>query len=215
MSTKGCDSSWDFNYTSRMVALVSGGYKFIGRYLNHCDGVRNGLTAAEAERISNSGVYIISLYEADAGTSISHFTRANGIADAEDAIALAKNLGISKIYPIFFCVDVDVTKSQYTSNVEPYIEGMLSVMEEAGYKPGIYGPKPVCKKFRGSHKATERYTFVCDNDWGKSGWSATEQDFDDWSLRQYDWNKTLEGASPVVIDECEAKSIGTAGGWLL
>ena len=76
-------------------------------------------------------------------------------------------------------------------------------------------PKPVCKKFRGSHKATERYTFVCDNDWGKSGWSATEQDFDDWSLRQYDWNKTLEGASPVVIDECEAKSIGTAGGWLL
>lgn len=100
-----------------------------------------------------------------------------------------------------------MTKSQYTSNVEPYIEGMLSVMEEAGYKPGIYGPKPVCKKFRGSHKATERYTFVCDNDWGKSGWSATEQDFDDWSLRQYDWNKTLEGASPVVIDECEAKSI--------
>ena len=38
MSTKGCDSSWDFNYTSRMVALVSGGYKFIGRYLNHCGG---------------------------------------------------------------------------------------------------------------------------------------------------------------------------------
>lgn len=41
---KGCDSSWDFDYKSRVDALVDEGYTFIGRYLNHSAGVRNGLT---------------------------------------------------------------------------------------------------------------------------------------------------------------------------
>lgn len=40
---KGCDSSWDFDYKSRVDALVDGGYTFIGRYLNHSAGVRNSL----------------------------------------------------------------------------------------------------------------------------------------------------------------------------
>lgn len=72
---KGCDSSWDFDYKSRVDALVDGGYTFIGRYLNHSAGVRNGLTVSEANRLSNAGVFICALYESDSGTSISHFTR--------------------------------------------------------------------------------------------------------------------------------------------
>lgn len=79
---KGCDSSWDFDYKSRVDALVDEGYTFIGRYLNHSAGVRNGLTVSEANRLSNAGVFICALYESDSGTSISHFTRSNGIADS-------------------------------------------------------------------------------------------------------------------------------------
>lgn len=55
---KGCDSSWDFDYKSRVDALVDGGYTFIGRYLNHSAGVRNGLTVSEANRLSNAGVFM-------------------------------------------------------------------------------------------------------------------------------------------------------------
>ena len=55
---KGCDSSWDFDYKSRVDALVDEGYTFIGRYLNHSAGVRNGLTVSEANRLSNAGVFI-------------------------------------------------------------------------------------------------------------------------------------------------------------
>ena len=62
---KGCDSSWDFDYKSRVDALVDEGYTFIGRYLNHSAGVRNGLTVSEATRLSNAGVFICALYESD------------------------------------------------------------------------------------------------------------------------------------------------------
>lgn len=217
MATKGCDSSWDFNYTSRMVALVSGGYKFIGRYLNHCVDVRNGLTQAEVERISTSGTYIFSLYEADDGDDIDHFTRANGIADAEDAVALARNIGMPEgIYPIYFCIDTEVWKSQMNTHIYPYVQGILSVLNNTGYKLGIYGPIPVCKAIRGTYSALERYMMICDNDWGeRKDWSASELQFDDWNIRQYKWNQPLSGASPVVVDECEAPSIGTAGCWIL
>ena len=147
---KGCDSSWDFDYKSRVDALVDGGYTFIGRYLNHSAGVRNGLTVSEANRLSNAGVFICALYESDSGTSISHFTRSNGIADAREAISLAEDLGMPTGNPIYFCIDTDVTKSQMTTYIVPYVQGILSELEGSGYKLGIYGPKPVCKYIRGT-----------------------------------------------------------------
>lgn len=211
---KGCDSSWDFDYKSRVDALVDEGYAFIGRYLNHSEGVRNGLTKSEAERLSDAGIFIVALYEADSGTSISHFTRANGIADAKDAIALAEDLGMPTGNPIYFCIDTDVMKSQMSTNIVPYVQGILSELDGSGYKFGLYGPKSVCKYVRGTYDATERYMMICDNDWGQSGWSSTEQDFDDWNIRQYEWNQPLPGVSSVVIDECESSDYG-GGGWKL
>ena len=134
---KGCDSSWDFDYKSRVDALVDEGYTFIGRYLNHSAGVRNGLTVSEANRLSNAGVFICALYESDSGTSISHFTRSNGIADAREAISLAEDLGMPTGNPIYFCIDTDVTKSQMTTYIVPYVQGILSELEGSGYKLGI------------------------------------------------------------------------------
>ena len=58
---KGCDSSWDFDYKSRVDALVDEGYTFIGRYLNHSAGVRNGLTVSEANRLSSGRIHLCSL----------------------------------------------------------------------------------------------------------------------------------------------------------
>lgn len=183
-------------------------------YLNHSAGVRNGLTVSEANRLSNAGVFICALYESDSGTSISHFTRSNGIADAREAISLAEDLGMPTGNPIYFCIDTDVTKSQMTTYIVPYVQGILSELEGSGYKLGIYGPKPVCKYIRGTYSATERYMMICDNDWGQSGWSATERDFDDWNIRQYEWNQSLPGVSSVTIDKCESSTNG-GGGWKL
>lgn len=98
--------------------------------------------------------------------------------------------------------------------IVPYVQGILSELEGSGYKLGIYGPKPVCKYIRGTYSATERYMMICDNDWGQSGWSATERDFDDWNIRQYEWNQSLPGVSSVTIDKCESSTNG-GGGWKL
>lgn len=171
-------------------------------------------TVSEANRLSNAGVFICALYESDSGTSISHFTRSNGIADAREAISLAEDLGMPTGNPIYFCIDTDVTKSQMTTYIVPYVQGILSELEGSGYKLGIYGPKPVCKYIRGTYSATERYMMICDNDWGQSGWSATERDFDDWNIRQYEWNQSLPGVSSVTIDKCESSTNG-GGGWKL
>ena len=111
-------------------------------------------------------------------------------------------------------IDTDVTKSQMTTYIVPYVQGILSELEGSGYKLGIYGPKPVCKYIRGTYSATERYMMICDNDWGQSGWSATERDFDDWNIRQYEWNQSLPGVSSVTIDKCESSTNG-GGGWKL
>lgn len=159
-------------------------------------------------------IFICALYESDSGTSISHFTRSNGIADAREAISLAEDLGMPTGNPIYFCIDTDVTKSQMTTYIVPYVQGILSELEGSGYKLGIYGPKPVCKYIRGTYSATERYMMICDNDWGQSGWSATERDFDDWNIRQYEWNQSLPGVSSVTIDKCESSTNG-GGGWKL
>lgn len=210
---KGCDSATSFNYASRVKALVDNGYTFIGRYLNESKGVRDGLSSAEVTRLSNSGIYIVSLYESDSGTSISHFTKDNGISDAEAAISLADDLGMESKRPIYFCIDTQVKKSDMDTYIVPYVQGIISVLEDSDYLLGIYASKAVCKYIRGTYTATERYMFVCDNDWDENaGWSESEMTFDDWNLRQYKWNQTLTGTT-VKIDLCESSSYG-GGGWL-
>lgn len=72
----------------------------------------------------------------------------------------------------------------------------------------------IIERIRGTYSATERYMMICDNDWGQSGWSATERDFDDWNIRQYEWNQSLPGVSSVTIDKCESSTNG-GGGWKL
>lgn len=191
---KGCDSAASFDVASRVRALTQNGYKFIGRYLNQTEGVRNGLTSSEVKRLSDAGIYIVSLYENDDGQVLSHFIRANGISDAKDAVSLADKLGMEAGCPIYFGVDRPITKSQMTSHVVPYVQGILSVLDQSSYLLGIYASKAVCKYIRGTYSATERYTFICDNDWDDGlGWTKAEMTFDDWNLRQYEWNQTLPG----------------------
>lgn len=152
---KGCDSSWDFDYKSRVDALVDEGYTFIGRYLNHSAGVRNGLTVSEANRLSNAGVFICALYESDSGTSISHFTRSNGIADAREAISLAEDLGMPTGNPIYFCIDTDVTKSQMTTYIVPY--DRVNRGTGRRYQSEVY----TCRKDEAGKKLDKAAMLIC------------------------------------------------------
>lgn len=200
----GCDTATKVN-SSRLNAIQNEGMSFIGRYLNRLEGSHDELTYDEINLICGAGLYIYSIYQASGTTGTSHFNYANGENDADDAIYLAPNLGQPGNTPIYFAVDFDATIEQIVNYIVPYFQGVLSKLQNSEYRLGIYGSRQVCGYIRGSYSPTERYTFISDNSW--SG------DFDDWNLRQYNWDTTIgSGSSAINVDYNESSSYG-GGGW--
>ncbi|MEK4039103.1 MULTISPECIES: glycoside hydrolase domain-containing protein [Paenibacillus] len=205
----GCDTATNVT-SARLMTLQNNNFTFVGRYLNRVEGSHDGLTDAEITRISNAGLFIVSLYENKGGTTVSYFTNAQGVSDAKDAVELANDFGQTNATPIYFAVDRDMTTTQITGNVVPYFQGIMSVLNSStqnpnGYKVGIYGSRAVCAYIRGSFSATTRYTFIVDNSWAGT--------FNDWNLRQYNFNTTLgSGNGQIKIDYVESSSHG-GGGW--
>ncbi|TDA68863.1 MAG: DUF1906 domain-containing protein, partial [Clostridia bacterium] len=159
---------------------------------------------------TSGGLYIVSIYQNNGSTGADYFTNSQGISDAEDAVALANNLAQTDNTPIYFAVDFDATASEVTDNIVPYFQGVLSVLNNStknpnGYRLGVYGSRAVCGYIRGTYSATTRYTFIVDNSW--------RGDFDDWNLRQYNFNTLLgTGTGQINVDYVESSSYG-GGGW--
>lgn len=205
----GCDTATNVT-DARLTTLKNNNFTFIGRYLNRVEGAHDGLTDAEVKRISDGGLYIVSIYEKNGATSQDYFTNANGVSDATDAVKLAGDLGQTNGTPIYFTVDTrDWTTQEIQDKVVPYFQGVLSVLNSStknphGYKVGIYGSRTVCSYIRGTNSATERYTFIVDS------WPGT---FSGWNLRQYNYNTDLgTGTGAIKVDYVESSSDG-GGGW--
>lgn len=205
----GCDTATNVT-SARLTTLQDNNFTFVGRYLNRVEGAHDGLTADEVTRISNGGLYIVSIYQNNGSTGADYFTNSRGVSDAEDAVALANGLAQTDNTPIYFAVDFDATASEVTDNIVPYFQGVLSVLNSStknpnGYKLGVYGSRAVCDYIRGTYSATTRYTFIVDNSW--------RGDFDDWNLRQYNFNTLLgTGTGQINVDYVESSSHG-GGGW--
>lgn len=199
----GCDTATRVT-SAHLKAIQNEGMTFIGRYLNRLDGSHDELTESEAKLISDAGLYIVSFYQARGTTSPSHFTFENGMADGEDAIRLANNIGQRKGSPIYFPVDFDASTEVIESNIANYLRGLEYKIKYSDYLLGIYGSPNVCEFCRSYYSATKRYTCVSD-----CGWSG---DFDDWNLRQYNHDTPL--SSGILVDYEESSSHG-GGGWSL
>lgn len=203
----GCDTATNVT-AARLTTLKNNKMTFVGRYLNRVEGYQDGLTNAEVTRISDGGLYIVSLWQIS--KTLSHFTNANGVEDAETAVGLAEDLGQTNGTPIYFAIDFDATSKQITDYVVPYFQGIKSVLDSTSknpnkYKMGVYGSRAVCAYIRGTYSATTRYTFIVDN-----SWSGT---FSEWNLRQYNFNTDLgSGTGMIKVDYVESSSHG-GGGW--
>ncbi|WP_340392281.1 glycoside hydrolase domain-containing protein [Paenibacillus sp. FSL E2-0190] len=203
----GCDTATNVT-AARLTTLKNNKFTFVCRYLNRVEGYQDGLTSAEITRISDGGLYIISLYQIS--KSLDHFTKANGIKDAETAVGLASDLGQTSSTPIYFAIDRDMTSTEITNNIVPYFQGIKSVLDSStknskGYKMGIYGSRAVCSHIRGTNSATTRYTFIVDNDW--------QGNFEDWNLRQYNFNIEVgTSTGKINVDYVESSS-HSGGGW--
>ncbi|OZQ94989.1 glycoside hydrolase domain-containing protein [Paenibacillus sp. VTT E-133291] len=203
----GCDTATNVT-AARLTTLKNNSFIFVGRYLNRVEGYQDGLTSAEVTRISDGGLYIVSLYQIS--KSLDHFTNANGVADAETAVGLASDMGQTSSTPIYFAIDRDMTSSEITNNVVPYFQGIKSVLDSStknpkGYKMGVYGSRAVCSYIRGTYSATTRYTFIVDNSWLGT--------FDDWNLRQYNFNPELGSSTGKINVDYVESSSNDGGGW--
>ncbi|TLS51324.1 DUF1906 domain-containing protein [Paenibacillus antri] len=101
---------------------------FVGRYLETKEGVSYGIAPEEVKLLHGQGIKILPIYN--------HFTDATaydrGVAEAEQAIEMAGELGIPEGVAIF--ADVEPT---YPVDAE-FIRGWTETMLDSPYVPGMY-----------------------------------------------------------------------------
>lgn len=109
---------------------------FWGRYLKTIDGVSDGLSASEIAFLHAHGVKILPIYN-NFGSATGN---SNGQANANNAIAIAKTLGMPGNVVIF--ADIE---ENYAIDAG-WIEGWVEVMGQSSYIPGIYN-NPISGEF--------------------------------------------------------------------
>lgn len=131
----GMDIYWGVDSASNSTDLYQcvnenyGHPEIWGRYLGDMEGVSAGLTADEASFLHEQGVRILPIHN--------HFTNAtgydHGVAEAQEAIDYAENLGIPDGVALFADIEpgFPVTSA--------FMEGWYDTLSDSVYEPGIYG----------------------------------------------------------------------------
>ncbi|MDL4812829.1 glycoside hydrolase domain-containing protein [Actinomadura opuntiae] len=175
MTVFGVDYAWGRPGVS---ALKRAGVKFACRYLSH-DTTGKNLTRAEAEELSDAGIWLVVVWETAANRALSG--RSGGVADARDAAAQAKACGMPGDRPIYFAVDWDASASQQ-AKINAYLEGAASVLGRG--RVGLYaGYGPVKRAFDAKKIAYGWQTYA----WSNGRWDSRAQ------LQQYSNDRRING----------------------
>lgn len=171
---KGCDCATIIDAT-KMGALFTNGYKYIGRYVSGSitgpDGnpISKALTNQEMRILFANSMGLFPIYQG-AANSASYFTIANAKKDGENAATHVKNLNIKLGTIIYFAVDFDAMDNQVTSLIIPYFKQLYSTFmekSEGKYRIGIYGTRNTCTRVCDAGYACS--SFVSDMSTGYSG----------------------------------------------
>lgn len=185
--------------SAKAQTLYNNGYRYVGRYLTgtYNGGISKAITKEEAQIIFNAGLRFFPIYQTSARTD-TYFTEAQGIADAEAAIAAASALGVPKDTIIYFAVDFDAIDSQITSNIIPYFKKISEAMSANIYRVGIYGTRNVCSRV--SALGYSCSSFVSNMSTGFSGNLGFSMP-DDWAFDQFATVSLGSGDSFIEIDK--------------
>ena len=112
--------------------LKAAGYDFACRYLATAAGKR--ISASEVSDLQNNGVNLVLVFEDNANQSLQG--NAQGVADAQEALAEANSVGWPSSRPIYFAVDFDATPGQQAA-IDAYLQGAASVI--GADRVGVYG----------------------------------------------------------------------------
>lgn len=184
---------------AKAQTLYNNGYRYVGRYLTgtYNGGISKAITKEEAQIIFDAGLRFFPIYQTSARTD-TYFTEAQGIADAEEAIAAATELGVPKDTIIYFAVDFDAIDSQITSNIIPYFRKISEAMSANIYRVGIYGTRNVCSRV--SALGYSCSSFVSNMSTGFSGNLGFSMP-DDWAFDQFATVSLGSGDGFIEIDK--------------
>jgi LysM repeat protein len=141
---KGFDCATKLNATSA-ANLRAAGYEYAARYLGNS---WKSFDASEAAAIIGAGLKLISIFEKNS-TYPSYFTNAQGVADANEAMQLAKAAGQPEGTAIYFTVDYNAGPHQMALICD-YLDGINKTIK--GYDVGLYGHYGVMNAARGRAK---------------------------------------------------------------
>ncbi|WP_179232887.1 DUF1906 domain-containing protein [Paenibacillus rigui] len=173
--------------------FIASGFTFVCRYLAPA-GSWKRLTAAEAQRVTDAGLWLVSVFERGADNALAG--AAQGAEDGRLALQYAREVGQPEGTVIYAAVDTDVNSSHYDA-----IEAYLQAFDEqiTGYELGVYGEYEICKVMRDRG--------IVSKVWQTYAWSRGAK-VEDSNIYQYENDVTENG---IGIDRDESN--GDAGGW--
>ena len=153
--TLGFDCATPLTATTA-AAFKADGYEFVCRYLVPTGAKR--LTKEEAERISDSGLNIVSVFETTADRALGG--RTAGLQDGATAAKVAADIGQPDHTAIYFAVDFDAAANQMET-VIAYIRGAAEAT--AAFLTGVYGSYSVIEAVKAAG--------ACSRFWQTYAWS--------------------------------------------
>lgn len=92
------------------------------------------------------GILVFSIWEKGHPTSGAYFTANQGIIDANEAVAYAKEIGQTPGSHIFACVDFDANWEHDGPKILEYFIEFHKIVKAAGFLASVYGSGVTCSK---------------------------------------------------------------------
>ncbi|MFD0696914.1 DUF1906 domain-containing protein [Paenibacillus sp. GCM10027628] len=178
---KGVDTPT--NCTSLAAAIKESGYDFVCRYYNRNNPGKN-LTRAEANALTQAGLYIVAVWENGFPTSAGYFSYTSGNRDGKDAFVYARDtIGQPFGTPIYFAVDYDAALADIQGGIREYIRGVIDSFkslseDDYSYEVGVYGSGLTCQSLMQAFPEVT-YAWLSES----IGWSGYHS-FDTWNIKQ-------------------------------
>lgn len=202
----GCDTAAPLT-AADVEAVVAAGYQFVGRYLDFRLGAHNDLTVAEATRISNAGLNILSFWQPEGNEEIAELNYNVGVTQATNAIAAATAIAQTLNTYIFFCVESkippDFTAVDLNTYLLPYLQGIDSIFSNSttnvrNYKWGFYSEAFACRKVKEWYPSCH---IIMNAD---SNAMTSVHRFENWDIYQGKTIALQTSAGTINVDDDEA-----------
>lgn len=183
--------------------LAALGYEFFARYYRRALVSKWAVSPEEAKPLFDAGLWALAVFQNTSDTP-AYFTEAAAIADAQAAVAKARQMGQPPSTAIYFAVDCNPDESQIARAIIPYFDRVMHAIVPEGYLVGVYGSGLVCRRVLTSSRAA--YAWLSN----AKGWRGSV-DYFDWHVHQTSLPFTLPFG--LQVDNDEAVSPQMAGLW--